>query len=227
MAWETHSAIYGQTNSPWIWNGRREAPAAAKRPLFRRAVRPVESAAMAADRYACRRISQNLRPEAHPGQVPASGHFPASAGPFALLRVVGPMARTVKDLKLLFEAIAGPDNGDPYAAPVPLRNIDLATLRHTRIGYYEDNGRTPVTPETRAAVQRAAQVLRDDGFTVDPFLPKGLDEALALRIVGQAKRQLLFPLRPGHHQGRESDMYAIVREISIMPTRILRSRCNP
>jgi Asp-tRNA(Asn)/Glu-tRNA(Gln) amidotransferase A subunit family amidase len=65
------------------------------------------------------------------------------------------MARTVRDLQLMFEATAGPDNGDPNAAPVELRQWDKASLLNTRIGYFEDDARTPVTAETRVAVQRA------------------------------------------------------------------------
>src|SRR3989442_6355886 len=58
-----------------------------------------------------------------PGRIPSTGHYAKSGGPFALLGVVGPMARTVADLKLLFEATAGPDDGDPSSAPVGLREI--------------------------------------------------------------------------------------------------------
>jgi len=121
------------------------------------------------------------------------------------------MARTVQDLQLLFEVIAGPDNGDPNAAPVPLRNIDRATLRETRIGYYEDDGSTPVTAATRAAVQSAAQVLRDDGFTVDSFFPKGLDEAVRLWHVLFVDG--IAVLLHQAYKERESEMYVIVREI--------------
>jgi len=132
-------------------------------------------------------------------------------GPFALLGVVGPMARTTADLALLFEVIAGPDNGDPNAAPVPLRRVDHATLLRTRIGYFEDDGRTPVTAETRSAIQRAVQALCDQGFTVEPFVPEGLDEALrlwhALFIDGVAT-----VLRQAY-KGREDDMHSIVREL--------------
>ena len=56
-----------------------------------------------------------------PGRIPATGHFPTSVGPFALIGVVGPMARTVADLKVLFEVMQGPDDGDTSAAPVPVR----------------------------------------------------------------------------------------------------------
>jgi len=112
---------------------------------------------------------------------------------------------------LLFQVIAGPDNGDPNAAPVPLRTFDLPTLRRTHIGYFEDYGRTPVTIETRTAIQRAARALLDDGFIVEPFRPKGLDEALQLwRVLFVDGIALL--LRQAY-AGRESDMYAIVREI--------------
>ena len=145
-----------------------------------------------------------------PGRIPATGHFPSSVGPFALLGVVGPMTRTVRDLRLMFDVIAGPDNGDPNAAPVPLRHPDKASLLGLRIGYFEDDGRTPVSAETRAAVQRAAQVLRDDGFTVEPFLPQGLDEALRLwRVLFVDGVSVL--LRQGY-KDRESEMYSIVRE---------------
>ena len=212
MAWETHSDIYGQTNSPWDLErtpgGSSGGEAAAISACC-------SAGGIGSDGGGSIRVPAHfsgicgLKPT--PGRVPASGHFPASAGAFALLGVVGPMARTVQDLQLLFEVIAGPDNGDPFAAPVPLRNIDNATLRQTRIGYYEDDGRTPVTAATRAAVQRAAQVLRDDGFTIDPFLPRGLDEALRLWHV------LFFDgisiLLRQAYQGREIEMYATVREI--------------
>ena len=81
----------------------------------------------------------------------------------------------------------------------------------TRIGYFEDDGRTPVTAETRSAIQRAVQALRDQGFTVEPFVPEGLDEALrlwhALFIDGVA-----MVLRQAY-KGREDDMHSIVREI--------------
>jgi Asp-tRNA(Asn)/Glu-tRNA(Gln) amidotransferase A subunit family amidase len=212
MAWETHSAIYGQTNSPW---NLERTPGGSSGGEAAAISACCSAGGIGSDGGGSIRVPAHfsgicgLKPT--PGRVPATGHFPASAGPFALLGVVGPMARTVRDLQLLFEVIAGPDNGDPFAAPVPLRHIDRTTLRQTRIGFYEYDGRTPVTPATRAAIQRAAQVLRDDGFAVDYFLPEGLDEALRLWHV-------LFidgisVLLRQAYKGRESEMYAIVREI--------------
>jgi len=84
-------------------------------------------------------------------------------------------------------------------------------LRQTRIGYFEDDGRTPVTAETRRAIQRSAQFLRDAGFTVEPFRPEGLEEARQLwRILFVDGAAMV--LRQAY-QDREADMYSIVREV--------------
>jgi Asp-tRNA(Asn)/Glu-tRNA(Gln) amidotransferase A subunit family amidase len=212
MAWETDNALYGRTNSPWD-QGRTPGGSSGG-----------EAAAIAACCSAGGIGSDgggSIRVPAHfsgicglkptPGRIPATGHFPASVGPFSLIGVVGPMARTVRDLELLFEVIAGPDHGDPNAAPVPIRKVDEAVLLQSRIGYFEDDGRVPVTTETRAAVQRAAQVLRDDGFVVEPFLPEGLADAVRLwRVLFIDGVSLL--LRQSYKE-READMYSIVREI--------------
>jgi Asp-tRNA(Asn)/Glu-tRNA(Gln) amidotransferase A subunit family amidase len=145
-----------------------------------------------------------------PGRIPSTGHFPVSAGPFAAIGVVGPMARTVADLRVLFEAMQGPDVGDTNAAPVPLRWANKNETRKLRIGYFEDDGRTPVTPETRAAVRTAADALRRAGFQVEVFRPEGLEEARQLwrKYFVVAGGMLLRPM----FEGRESDISPILRQ---------------
>jgi amidase len=56
-----------------------------------------------------------------------------------------------------------------------LREPSLNELRANTIGFFEDDGLIPVTPETRAAVQAAAAALRDAGFRVEPFRPRTLE----------------------------------------------------
>jgi amidase len=120
------------------------------------------------------------------------------------------MARTIGDLKILFEVMQGPDFGDPCAAPVPLRWPERHHLKKTRIGYFEDDGRTPVTPETRGAVQYAAEALRAAGFDVQPFRPDGLEEARQLwwKFFGTAGGMLLGPMTRGH----EEELSPMLRE---------------
>jgi Asp-tRNA(Asn)/Glu-tRNA(Gln) amidotransferase A subunit family amidase len=212
MAWETRSALYGITRSPW---DLEHTPGGSSGGEAAAIASGCSAGGIGSDGGGSIRVPAHfsgicgLKPT--PGRIPATGHFPASVGPFALLGVVGPMARTVRDLQLMFNIIAGPDNEDPNAAPVPLREPDPSTLRQTRIGYFEDDGITPVTPETRIALRSAADALRSDGFVVEPFTPDNLAEALRLwRFLFIDGVSML--LRQAY-QGRESDMYDIVREI--------------
>src|SRR5438270_5314078 len=101
-----------------------------------------------------------------PGRISAAGHFPEISYPAGLLGVAGPMARTAADLKLMFGVLAGYDFRDPFSAPVPVRWPEFGNARvagdvHVPgaikpcIGYFEDDGRTPVTQETRNAIKHA------------------------------------------------------------------------
>jgi len=211
MAWETDNLLYGRTNNPWDLDRTPGGSSGG------------EAAAIAAGMSAGGVGSDgggSIRVPAHfsgicglkptPGRIPATGHYPVSAGPFALIGVVGPMARTVADLKVLFEVMQGPDAGDTCAAPVPLRWTSEDETRTLRVGYFEDDGRTPVTPETRQAVRTAAEDLRSTGFQVEPFQPEGLEEARQLwhTLFVVAGGMLLRPM----FKGRESDLSPMLKQ---------------
>ena len=213
MAWETDNLLYGRTNNPWDLSRTPGGSSGG------------ESAAIASGCSAGGVGSDgggSIREPAHfcgicglkptPGRIPATGHFPQSAGPFALTGVVGPMARTMADLKILFEVMQGPDIGDPSAAPVPVRWPDRNDLKKTRIGYFEDDGRTPVTLETRTAVKSAAEALRNAGFEVEPFRPEGLEKARELwwKYFGIAGGMLLGPMT----KGRDGELSPILKEFN-------------
>ena len=48
---------------------------------------------------------------------------------------VGPIARTVEDLALLFAIIAGPDRYDTDVAPVPVEEMPQLELNRLRIAF--------------------------------------------------------------------------------------------
>ncbi|MGH9495444.1 MAG: amidase [Candidatus Sulfotelmatobacter sp.] len=181
MAWETDNLLHGRTNSPWdiecTPGGSSGGEAAA-------IASGMSAGGVGSDGGGSIRVPAHfsgicgLKPT--PGRIPSTGHFPPSGGPFALIGVVGPMARTVTDLKILFEVMQGPDDGDTCAAPVPVRWPEGNEMKKLRVGYFEDDGRTPVTVETRAAIQIAAKALRNAGFEVEAFRPEGLEEARQL-----------------------------------------------
>jgi Asp-tRNA(Asn)/Glu-tRNA(Gln) amidotransferase A subunit family amidase len=210
MAWETDSLLYGRTNSPWDLERTSGGSSGG------------EAAAIAAGMSAGGVGSDgggSIRVPAHfsgicglkptPGRIPATGHYPVSAGPFALIGVVGPMARTVADLRALFGVMQGPDIGDTCAAPVRLRWPGEDEVRKLRIGYFEDDGRTPVTAETRAAVRTAAEALRGAGFQVEPCQPEGLEESRQLwhKLFVVAGGMLLRPM----FKRRESDLSPVLK----------------
>jgi Asp-tRNA(Asn)/Glu-tRNA(Gln) amidotransferase A subunit family amidase len=181
MAWETDNLLYGRTNSPW---DLERTPGGSSGGEAAAIAAGMSAGGVGSDGGGSIRVPAHfsgicgLKPT--PGRIPSTGHFPVSAGPFALIGVVGPMARTVADLKVLFEAMQGPDIGDTCSAPVPVHWPTDEETGRLRIGYFEDDGRTPVTPETRVAVRTAAEALRSAGFQVEPFQPQGLEEARQL-----------------------------------------------
>lgn len=197
MAWETDNLLYGRTNNPW---DLERTPGGSSGGEAAAIAAGMSAGGVGSDGGGSIRVPAHfsgicgLKPT--PGRIPSTGHFPVSAGPFALIGVVGPMARTVADLKTLFEVMQGPDIGDSCAAPVPVRWPSGVEVKKLRIGYFEDDGRTPVTPETRAAVRRAAEALRGAGFQVDRFQPEGLEEARRLwhRFFVIAGGMLLRPM---------------------------------
>jgi len=56
-----------------------------------------------------------------------------------------------------------------------MHNLKFDELRRNMIGFFEDDGLAPVTPETRTAVQAAASALREAGFRIEPFRPSTLE----------------------------------------------------
>jgi len=176
MAYETANLLHGRTHNPWDLDRTPGGSSGG------------ESAAIAAGTSAAGLGSDSggsVRVPAHftgicslkptPGRIPGRGHLPPCVGPFSILGAIGPMARTIGDVALLFQVLSGHDPLDPMSPPVALRNPSPDELRAKVIGFFEDDGLVPVTQETRAAVSDAARALRDAGFSVEPFRPRTLE----------------------------------------------------
>ncbi len=176
MAYETANLLHGRVHNPWDLDRTPGGSSGG------------ESAAIAAGMSAGGLGSDSggsVRVPAHftgicslkptPGRIPGRGHLPPCVGPFATLGAIGPMARTAEDVALMFEALSGQDPIDPISPPMLYRERSLAELRSQRVGFFEDDGVIPVTPETRAAVRQAAEALRACGLDVVPFRPRALE----------------------------------------------------
>jgi amidase len=181
MAYDTDNLLHGRTNNPWDLTRSAGGSSGG------------ESAAIAAGLSAGGIGSDSggsVREPAHftgicalkptSGRVPAIGHQPSCVGPFSSLGALGPMARTIADVEFLFQVICGQHAIDPTSAPLPYRPVTLEAAKQVPIGWFEDDGLVPVTPETGEAVRAAAAVLEKQGFLVRRFRPQGLEEARRL-----------------------------------------------
>jgi amidase len=211
MAYETDNLVTGKTSNPW--DVTRSAGGSSGG----------EAAAIASGCSAGGVGSDgggSIRAPAHfcgicglkptPGRVPATGHFPAGVGAFAWIGVIGPMARTIADVRALFEVMAGADPGDARSAPVPIRKIDDAQLRGLRIGLLESDALGAADAETDGALQRAANDLAAQGFIVEPLRLQGLERAIELWwfFFGPAIAHLFQP----SVAGQEEKLSPIFRE---------------
>ncbi len=112
-----------------------------------------------------------LKPTEH--RVPLTGLIPGLPGPrpIRIMSCIGPMARTVEDLALLFTIIAGPDGRDTDVAPVPIEETPQIELNRLRVAFAPTFPSFPVAAEMREAVEEFAGRLSALGAVVEAALP--------------------------------------------------------
>ncbi|MEU5260972.1 amidase [Amycolatopsis sp. NPDC021455] len=199
---QTFNEIYGTTSNPWDHDrtpgGSSGGSAAALASGF-------GALSLGSD------IAGSLRTPAHfcgvyahkptLGLVASRGMVPPGtpALPVDLdLAVVGPMARTARDLTLLLDVMAGPD---PLTLGVAYELV-LPPARHDRLGDFrvlvlDEHPLIPTGSAVRAGVNRVADALREGGARVErhsPLLPDPTEAAtlsMQLLISGSVAR---FPI---------------------------------
>src|SRR5467141_3817237 len=181
MAYETDNLIHGKTSNPWNLaysaggSSGGEATAIAS---------GCSAGGVGSDGGGSVRVPAHfcgicgLKPT--PGRIPATGHFPAGVGAFSWIGVVGPMARTIADVRVLFEVMAGPDPGDAMSAPVPVAAVHDSRLKSLRIGVLESDALGKVDAETASALQKAANDVAAQGHVLEPLRLQGLARVIEL-----------------------------------------------
>ncbi|HKO63086.1 MAG TPA: amidase [Pyrinomonadaceae bacterium] len=131
-----------------------------------------------------------LRPTV--GRIPGEGQCPPARGPYGLGSVIGPMARSVEDLQLLFRVLAGER---PVQEPTNVRGLHVA--------WYTDDSIATVSSETATAVRTAADALSRAGLKTEEARPPGVERGneLWLRMFS---RTTVVVLRTAY-EGREHE----------------------
>jgi Asp-tRNA(Asn)/Glu-tRNA(Gln) amidotransferase A subunit family amidase len=130
------------------------------------------------------------------GRVPGGGQFPPSTGPYSLGAAIGPMARRVSDLGLLFTVLAGL----PKAIDTTLAK--RRALIGQRVCWYVDDGVAPVTEETGRAVRAATDALAAAGLLIENARPPGVEfgHDLWLKLFSRASVVQLRNVYSGHEE---------------------------
>jgi len=89
-----------------------------------------------------------------------------------MMSVTGPMARSVEDLRLALQIIAGPDGYDSDVPPVPWREVERPDLRTLRIAWTPTFPEMLIASEIHSAIEELARELDQMGAQVEQCLPE-------------------------------------------------------
>ena len=103
------------------------------------------------------------------GIVPAHGQIPGPPGSLTLadLAVAGPMARSVEDLELALDIMAGPNRWERPAWRLKLPSPRRKALKQYRVAAWLDDPACQVEPEARDLLEKGVQTLAAAGVRVN------------------------------------------------------------
>jgi amidase len=208
IPYESDNPVFGRTNNPHAVDRTPGGSSGGEASAIAAGISP---AGLGSD------LSGSIRVPAHfcgivglkptTGRVPMDGHTPRADGLLSLGACIGPMARTVTDLDLVFKVIADFIQ-EGTASATPSSDEGDRGLRGLRVAWYADDGVAPVTNETRVAIVAAAKTLSDAGLEVDEERPPGVTEGsrLWIELFSRAASEQLREF----YQGREDEAGPLV-----------------
>jgi len=175
--WQSYNAIYGTTNNPWDVT---RSPGGSSGGTASALASGLGYLSVGSD------IGGSIRVPAHfcgiYGHKPTldlvslQGHSPGgrpeAPGFSTLLAVGGPLARSAEDLLLAMNILGGPEGYDRKAWTWQLPAARHDALREFRVGYVLDDAYCPVTPDTKATLEKTIQALEKTGAKLRPGWPE-------------------------------------------------------
>ena len=165
---QTSNPLFGTTNNPWdvrlTCGGSSGGSAAALAAGF-------------TDLEVGSDLAGSLRVPAHfcgiyshrpsYGLVPQTGHSLSGNTPTTDITAIGPMARSVGDLRLMLDVLMGPDQFDAPAWRVELPGSRAERLSDFRVAVLANHKACPVDRNIESSIVGLAEVLRRAGARVD------------------------------------------------------------
>jgi amidase len=178
---QTNNPIFGRTNNPWNLERTPGGSSGGAAAAVAAGLTPFD---IGTDLSGSVRIPAHfcgvfgLKPTEH--RVSLAGLLPGLPPPpsVRIMTCIGPLARTVDDLALLYALLAGPDGQDTDVPPLPVEAGPELALKSLRVAVAPTFPGLPAAGEMRQAITALGQQLGGLGAVVD-------EAALPARDVGQ------------------------------------------
>ncbi|MDZ8187342.1 MAG: amidase [Nostoc sp. ChiSLP02] len=168
---QTNSPLFGRTNNPWNLECTPGGSTGGGASAIAAGLSPLE---LGSDIGGSIRVPAHFcgifgfKPTEH--RVPTSGHIPELPGtPKTIhhLQTIGPLARSVEDLRLCLSLIQDSDPAQPELIGISTQANPASTLQSYRYSWTEGFGDIPATTETKAALKKLASSLADLGCSIE------------------------------------------------------------
>ena len=171
---QAYNEVAGQTNNPWDLSRTPGGSSGGAAAALAAGMTPLD---LGSDIAGSIRIPASfcgvygLKPSY--GLIPLRGHIPGMPGTLAPadINALGPLARSVDDLELALDVLAGPSDGDAVAWRLELPPARGDRLEGYRVRVWLDDEACPVDRETVATLRRAVDILSDAGVRVEEAPP--------------------------------------------------------
>ena len=195
LRWDTDNALRGRTWNPWSKARTAGGSSGGAGAAVASGIGPIShgndyGGSIRYPAYCCG--IAGIRPTM--GRVPAFNPSATGERPptIALFAVQGPLARTVKDVRLGLHAMSGRDPRDPWW--VPAHHHGRAPQRPIKVGLITEAAGLYTHPQVADAVRKAGAALADAGYVVEEVTPPSIEKAVELwiKLVAADIRELLW-----------------------------------
>jgi len=112
------------------------------------------------------------------GRIPATGHYPEIGGFLDPRSQIGPMARFVDDLSLIYPILTGSDGIDPYVVETP--HFQPPPLSSLKVAYYINHHDICPSADIAKAVETSIAFLHDQVQTITYQEPSALSSVFEI-----------------------------------------------